>query len=212
MATKYMVGLDLGRVRDYTAIAVLEKTELMGDWDPVMYARRKSTILRVRHLERVAIGTPYTEQVQRVRKVVRSGDLAGQCRLVADATGVGGPVIEMLREAELGCTLYPVMITGGHSPSSDGSYWCVPKRDLIVGVQVALQRGALQIPRSLDASGTLMDEMSSMQVRVSPYANEQFGCWREGEHDDLVLAVALACWGARMVWGPTGNAGYWQWG
>jgi hypothetical protein len=24
--------------------------------------------------------------------------------------------------------------------------------------------------------------------------------WREGEHDDMVLAVALACWGMKKVW------------
>jgi hypothetical protein len=27
-----------------------------------------------------------------------------------------------------------------------------------------------------------------------PFGQEQFVCWREREHDDLVLAVALGCW------------------
>ena len=35
-----------------------------------------------------------------------------------------------------------------------------------------------------------------MRVRVTSSGNEQYGAWREGEHDDLVFAVALACWGA----------------
>jgi hypothetical protein len=26
---------------------------------------------------------------------------------------------------------------------------------------------------------------------------DSYGCWREGAHDDLVLAVALACWRAK---------------
>ena len=34
-----------------------------------------------------------------------------------------------------------------------------------------------------------------MQVKVTPAGNEQFAAWREGEHDDLVFAVALARWG-----------------
>ena len=32
---QYFVGLDLGQSRDFTAIAVLERAELMGEWDPV---------------------------------------------------------------------------------------------------------------------------------------------------------------------------------
>ena len=63
---QYFVGVDLGQSRDFTAIAVLERAELRGDWDPVMYAWRKTTALRLRHLERVPLGTPYTEVVDRV--------------------------------------------------------------------------------------------------------------------------------------------------
>ena len=35
---QYFVGLDLGQCQDFTAIAVLERAELSGEWDPVMYA------------------------------------------------------------------------------------------------------------------------------------------------------------------------------
>lgn len=31
---------------------------------------------------------------------------------------------------------------------------------------------------------------------MKPAANEMFGAWREGQHDDLVLAVAIAVWRA----------------
>ncbi len=33
-----------------------------------------------------------------------------------------------------------------------------------------------------------------MRVKVSTARHEQYGVWREGKHDDLVFAVALACW------------------
>ena len=36
----------------------------------------------------------------------------------------------------------------------------------------------------------------SVSVKVTPAANEVFGAWREGQHDDLVLAVAIAVWQA----------------
>jgi hypothetical protein len=39
--------------------------------------------------------------------------------------------------------------------------------------------------------------MTEMRVKVTGEGNEQFGAWREGTHDDLVFAVALAAWGAK---------------
>ena len=64
--TEYYLGLDLGQSRDHTAIAVLERAERRGAFDPVMYAYRKVVTLDVRYLERVPLGTPYTEVVNRI--------------------------------------------------------------------------------------------------------------------------------------------------
>jgi len=129
-----------------------------------------------------------------------SGALAaGQRSLAADATCVGRPVVDLLRRANLGCALWPVLITGGHTESSGQGFYHVPKRDLIIGLQVLLQRGALQIAAGLAHGEALVREMAEMRVRVTGEGREQYGVWREGEHDDLVLAVALACWGLRRV-------------
>ena len=51
-----------------------------------------------------------------------------------------------------------------------------------------------------------------MRAKVSEAGNTQFGAWREGSHDDLVLAVALACWAARKRYphGAYGTAEYWK--
>jgi hypothetical protein len=49
-------------------------------------------------------------------------------------------------------------------------------------------------------------------VKITPSGNEQYGAWREGEHDDLVLAVALACWRVRKAWPGVGcgEEGWWR--
>jgi hypothetical protein len=42
----------------------------------------------------------------------------------------------------------------------------------------------------------LVRELQQFQVKITMSASETFGVWRDGQHDDLVLAVALACWWA----------------
>ena len=78
----FYVGLDLGQRHDPTAIAVMEKT---------------TSHMRVRHLERVPLGTPYPGVVERVREIVWNGQLVRNCALAVDGTGVGAPVVDMLR-------------------------------------------------------------------------------------------------------------------
>src|SRR2546422_486408 len=51
---------------------------------------------RIPFLQRVRLGTPYPDVVDRVRDVLRRPALAGRCTLAMDATGVGQPVLDML--------------------------------------------------------------------------------------------------------------------
>jgi hypothetical protein len=205
MTPGYFVGVDLGQKQDYTAIAVVEKWEAPAGFDWAQWAQVRETRQSLRHLERLALGTPYPEVVRRVREVARSAELAGRCVVVADATGVGAPVIDLLREAGLGCELAAVTITGAERASRAAGGWRVPKRELVVGLQVMLETGALRIAAGLKEGETFAKELTEMRVRVSEGRREQFGAWREGTHDDLVLATALACWRAR--WAAVGEMG-----
>ena len=206
----YYVGVDFGQSKDFTAIAVLERAETTGEWDAVMFAWKKVVSLQLRYLERVALGTPYTEVVARVVQVTQCGELAGRCRLAVDGTGVGRPVVDLLRRARPGCVVMAVNITGGLKQTEEGGYYGVPKRDLILGLQVLLQRGVLRIAAGLEYGADLVKEMTAMEVKISASGYEQCAAWREGTHDDLVFAVALACWNAQNAY-PNDPAGGEQW-
>jgi hypothetical protein len=41
--------------------------------------------------------------------------------------------------------------------------------------------------------------LTTFRVKITPAADEVFGAWREGAHDDLVLAVAIAVWQAEYL-------------
>jgi hypothetical protein len=79
-------------------------------------------------------------------------------------------------------------------------------------VQVLLQSGGLQIASGIPQGATLAAEMADMRAKVTAAGNTQFGVWREGAHEDPVLAVALACWSARKMYphGPYGAEAYWK--
>ena len=74
----------------------------------------------------------------------------------------------------------------------------VPKRDLVSVVQVGLQNRTLKIAESLQLAETLSRELQNFTVKITDAANDIYGAWREGTHDDLVLAVALAVWKANQ--------------
>jgi hypothetical protein len=177
---RFYVGLDLGQSHDFTAISVVERVETRGEWDAAAFAHRKKVALRLRHLQRIALGTTYPEVVRRVAELMRSPELDGCCELLVDATGVGRSVVDLLRQARLNCTIRPAVVTGGFEESQGAGYYHVPKRDLITGLVVALQRGMLQIAAGMENCPELLAEMAAMQVKITPQGNEQFGAWREG--------------------------------
>jgi len=109
-------------------------------------------------------------------------------------------------------TILPAIFTGGAAESLNNGYYSVPKRDLVTGLQVLLQRGALQIAAGLKHAAELVEELTEMRVKVGLEGREQYGAWREGTHDDLVFAVALAYWAARKMYPRegTGEEGYWR--
>jgi hypothetical protein len=194
----YFVGLDLGQKRDFTAYSVVERrVEMFDAKDPVTWDHLRRTRYHLRHLKRLPLGTPYPEVVERVVTLVQSPALKERCEVVVDATGVGGPVVDLLRAARLGCTVVPVTITGGDAPVRVGPAWRVPKRDLIVGLQVMFEAGDVEIAGTIPDTEKFVKELMGMQVKVSAAGHDSYGAWRDGEHDDLVLAAALGCWRAK---------------
>ena len=120
--------------------------------------------------------------------------LAGRVSLAADATGVGAPVIDMLRPCVAPVPMFALTITGGTAVSHAGRSSSVPKRDLVSAAQVLLQERRLQIAASLPHAETLVSELLAFRVSISASGHDSYAAWRERDHDDLVLAVALAAW------------------
>jgi hypothetical protein len=196
---KFYVGVDLGQASDYTAIAVAERVEDLGANETVKGGDEYQ--LHIRHLERFR-DVRYPEVSERVKRLLLAPPLQKNSKLVVDATGVGAAVVDMLRGSaggSAGLNFDAVVITGGDTQSMAGhGNYRVPKRDLVGGLQVLLQSGRLKIASSLEHAETLRAELLNFRVKINlQTGHDSYEAWREGDHDDLVLAAALAVWSAR---------------
>jgi hypothetical protein len=180
MQACYFIGMDLGQTSDPSAVAVLE---------------RAADAYLLRHLQRFPLGTPYTTIVPSVIQLCRSVAALGPVSLVIDQTGVGRPVVDMIRQHPQAPWTVPITITGGRKVTADrdGSLH-VPKKDLVTSLQLLFENRRLRIAKGLPDTAVFIRELLNFRVAITPAATETFGAWRDGEHDDLVLAVALVSW------------------
>jgi len=191
LAPHIYFGLDLGRRRDRSALAVLERIHVpTGELDPVTWERKTALYFVLRHIELFRLGVPYLEIVRRMERLpVPPATGHPYARdpertLVVDATGVGAPVVEALHAAHLPARIVAVTITGAGAshPDTFGGV-LVPRRDLLSNLRMLMERALLRIAPPL-ARGPFAEEL----LRVTDRSGNA--------HDDRVLAVALAAWQA----------------
>jgi hypothetical protein len=171
----------------------------------------------ITHLERLALGTSYVDVPARLRTIadairprwaalvweaiqegVRLDD--APIEVVVDQTGVGRPVVDLLREAGID----PIAITihaGARVIRVAEREFRVPKRDLVGAVQAAMQSRRLRAAEALPDWPVLKQELVAFKAKISLAGHDSYGAgggaddWRAGgAHDDLVLAVALGVW------------------
>jgi hypothetical protein len=198
----YFVGLDLGQSADYTALAVVQSVKERVE------GGNFRTVMHLRHLQRYQLRTSYTTIADGVVEVMRSEALNGneydptrhrlakpKAELLVDKTGVGRGVTDILKERGLRFT--GIVIHGGETThKTDGAYH-VPKKDLVAALEVPFDKGTLKIAEGLELWGVLKEELQSFRRKQNPKTSHvSFEHWRDSDHDDLVLAVAMACWGA----------------
>jgi hypothetical protein len=212
--SKWVVAVDLGQSADPTAVAVLQHTKGVLDYDGNAYTRHirgdKTTDaerIDCRHLERLPLGTSYPSVVAHVRDLLARPPLCGPygvfkrerenrpAQLVIDSTGVGKAVADIFTEH--GLPHIDVTITAGlevTQPFRDR--WHVSKSILISTVDALLHVGELRFAAALTEAGAMRDELLDFRRHLSSAGHATYQA-RTGKHDDLVLAVAIGCWWLR---------------
>jgi len=121
-------------------------------------------------------GQNYTQICNEITQFIK-GDT------IIDATGVGYAVAEMLP-----APLIKVWLTGGEKTSFDGQMWKVPQVQLISDLVLKIEQEQIKIPSNLSLKDNILHELNVLKQ------GKKFEA-KQGEHDDLVFALALALWG-----------------
>ena len=195
----FIIGVDLGQARDNTAIAILERIEeLTGE------AAKGRWLTQVRyempHLERPPLGTSYPAIIARLKDLIARLPAHERLKIVVDRTGVGRPVVDLMRAAKL--KIIPVTITAG-GKMSGGAFggYNVPKKELVSNLVIVFQSNRLKIASALPEAAQFVSELQNFKMKITTAGNDTYEAWRESDHDDLVLAAAMAAWyGEKRLW------------
>lgn len=197
MAGPLVLGVDVGQARDHPALVAVE-------------ARSDRQVVprphwRVRAIDQVPLGLPYAQLADRVVALVDALVARTPSRpvvVVLDATGIGRAVAELLAPAEglvRVAHLVPVTWTAGKQVTQQQRGVGVPKRMLIESLVADLQQRRVTIPPGLANAATLASELRLFTARNAPGRRTPVLGAASG-HDDLVAALALACWWGNNWW------------
>jgi len=230
-----VAGCDIGQRVDPSAVALAEQ-----EGDPTAFAvrycgrmalgspyqevaTRVVEVIRnaVRHLRQPRYATPERHPDLPAGWLMSTGwDFGIDVTLRVDVTGLGRPVFELIeREAadhgeqdlfRYGLTLVACTFTHGDRLTWSGGGQSVGKAYLCSRLQSLIRGDRLHAARTTEMDA-MQQELLAYEIRVDPNANDRYGAFAVGAHDDMVTAVGLAVLEDREmgVTGTLNESGRW---
>lgn len=189
MSTSSIIsGLDLGKVKDNSALTMLQRDPL-----PVPLPKRKWRYT-VRWIALWPLGTKYTILAEDLSKLYQNPKVS-KSRLAADNTGVGQAVLDLIREKQVDARLIPITSHGGQISHFDVAEqaWHTAKRDMVASLQVILQSGLLDIDDRVPHLDRVRKELVSYRETITRAKNTTFAA-DSSQHDDIVSSLMMAVW------------------
>jgi hypothetical protein len=198
---RWIVGADLGKSIDSTAISVLHHTITASEnWRSDAAARtwQQESVQRfdLVHLQRLPLGMNYVTQARAIGEILQREPLkSANADLVVDQSGVGAGVVDLMESN--GLRPIRIQITAGTEVSrrEGGNGWNVAKSALISTLEAAMHSGELHVAGSLTEAETLREELRDFQRHVTASGANTWSA-RAGAHDDIVLATSYTVWWA----------------
>jgi hypothetical protein len=195
----WVVGVDLGKSIDNTAIGIVHHTiNGLGTGKPnhVTKTWREDSVQRfdLVHLQRLPLGMNYVAQAHAIGAIMQREPLkSAGAKLVVDQSGVGVGVVDLMETT--GLRPIRLQITAGAEETQEGSIHRVAKTILISRLEAAMHSGELHVAAALSEAESLRGELKDFQRHVTASGANTWSA-RAGKHDDIVLAVSYGIWWA----------------
>jgi len=192
----YTIGLDVGRAVDYSALTVLTRHYRHLKPGEIPSPGVAMTIIYTAvEGYRFPLGTEYEYIAEAVKGVWERFDVqAAKHFCVVDQTGVGAPVVELLRKKQI--RSIGVNITAGSSithPAED--VYNVPKEVLVSSLVTHAQNGHFKIAIEEEEGKELKAQLQNFGYKIHRETGHvTYEALQEKVHDDMVISAALALW------------------
>jgi hypothetical protein len=205
---EFVVGVDLGQMADNTTVAIVQYMSMgTGEFD-VHEGRNGMTIIEekyqesydLRELQKIKLETSYDQVIDHINVLMHTPPLT-QADLVFDSTA-GGLIFGDLLEARTNLDPIRVVSTAGNETIRHGHRkYSVPKTELVSTLSGLFASNMVRVAHDLPNLETLRREVQTFLLGHSATGRPTYSA-SAGNHDDLISALALACWWASMRYSP----------
>jgi hypothetical protein len=195
----YCFSQDLGKIGDPSAYVLTEtrtlvrsRTEQIRDFGEESESDVIYPEIIVRWVERKFV--PYDIVIDDARTRLSDMRLIDNCAHLIDITGVGQAVWDVM--VRQGLSPIGISITSGLKTNQADYGYTVPKIELLSSLQLALRNRHLKFAEGLDPAivEQIRHEFSTFVPKPKENRGTSYEAWREKDHDDIILALAMNVW------------------
>lgn len=204
-----IVSVDLGKIKDYATINILEDrliqrpttrqpmTPNIPIYDVPSMLTRVYDLIELGEMR----GVSYPEVAAKISRVCMHPKISQPYTLVVDATGVGIAVCDLLRGPPYFLSPVGITITGGHQVTESEWGYNVPKQSIVEILEVLLETERLKIAEDLEHLQDFKDQILDF-VKGPNKRGQSYGAENDEIHDDFVMGTAIGLWYAEKILPP----------
>ena len=213
---EYICAVDIAKKRDYTTIQIYRDSPDVRHF-PAESGRDPMVVNYLDLVYQAKMqAVRYTDQVRRIKDLLERIHLLKNTQLLVDGTGVGEPVVDMMREN--GLMPFPIVFTGGTearpvyadfgkvfggSSASFGRFMGtqvlkemhVPKEDLVHAGMIIMQQGRIRLAENLQHVDDFKLQLAHFKGTVNEKSGRKsYNNESDDIHDDFVVTYLMAAW------------------
>jgi hypothetical protein len=102
----------------------------------------------------------------------------------------------MIQKVLPNATVVPIYITGGFSSTVDYDESHISKQQLVSLIMAGFESGSVRIAEDVKEGESLLQELSTYQLKRSENGHVSYGAMTGGSFDDLVTSLGLSLFSA----------------